>query len=279
MTVNKNWAPGKASGSERVEVTPEMAAAWLLRNAKNRKISPGQVEMLTEDLKAGRWLYDANPIRFNVNGELVDGQHRLSAIAQSGLKADCLVAWGLPENANKNIDSGRARTTKDVLTMRGGVANPLHVAAVAKLASSWDPKNKVLTRRYWVKSSSNQLVGLIESDPTIAEAVTWVNGALERRRLTSQTVTGFCLWVLRGLAGKKADEFFETTIAGAGLVSGDPRLALVKTMQRLSGRISNREDRFMAIAIIFKAWNAWRAGEKVTLLRWNSDEEFPSPTR
>ena len=73
--------PVKADDNlELMDVTPTLATQWLETMAANRKLNETHVERLAEDIRRGDWRQTFDPVRFNRKGELVDCQHRMSAI-------------------------------------------------------------------------------------------------------------------------------------------------------------------------------------------------------
>lgn len=97
-------------------VTPGLAARWLKINCEtNRTISNRTVEAYTREMLAGRWVLTHQAIGFNVKGELIDGQHRLSAVVASGQTVKLLVATGLPLEFNAPIDQGYGRRIDQIL--------------------------------------------------------------------------------------------------------------------------------------------------------------------
>ena len=104
---------------EVVSVTPEMARKWLDNNCINRAISHPRVEMYARDMEAGKWLLNGEPIVFNKDGNLVNGQHRLTAIIKSGITVKMLVIKGVENSDGVIYDRGRSRSTSDTLVMNG----------------------------------------------------------------------------------------------------------------------------------------------------------------
>lgn len=100
-------------------ITPEIAKEYLKLNmACNRRIDTQRVKELTTDIQNGNWQINGDTIRFNKKGELIDGQHRLTAIAKSG----CTVMTGVTRNIENDvtiIDRGKVRSTAQVLQMGG----------------------------------------------------------------------------------------------------------------------------------------------------------------
>jgi hypothetical protein len=114
------------------EITPEVAAQWLGDNIKNRPIQNSTVEAFKRDMLAGKWLFAGDPIRFNTKGELMDGQHRLTACVRAGLPFVAMVGRNLPDEIVEVIDTGRPRMPSDVLAMRG-----VPYAAIVAGAARW----------------------------------------------------------------------------------------------------------------------------------------------
>jgi hypothetical protein len=102
-----------------MRVTPDMARKMLSRNEGNRTISKRTVTAYASDMAAGRWdEYAFNPVIFDINGRLKDGQHRLAAVVKSGGTVGMWIA-DLPTDAGDIYDRGRARTAKNILELRG----------------------------------------------------------------------------------------------------------------------------------------------------------------
>lgn len=105
-----------------VDVSPNVAQAWLAtRNELNRTISEGPVQKYASDMSEGRWSLTHQCIAFDSLGNLIDGQHRLSAVIQSGCTIKFAVAKYLnqevAERAKMTCDTGRTKTVGCVLEM------------------------------------------------------------------------------------------------------------------------------------------------------------------
>ena len=109
-----------------VAVTPMLAAEFLTRNATNRRIRPGHVNALSAVMTAGQFQSTHQGIALNVEGELVDGQHRLLAIVKSGVTVRMPVAYGINAEhyGHLMVDVGMNRSTADVYAVDRFVAQP-----------------------------------------------------------------------------------------------------------------------------------------------------------
>jgi hypothetical protein len=82
-------------------------------------------------MKGGSWRLTHQGIAFNCDGTLLDGQHRLAAIIESGIAVQMLVARGV-ETANQMVmDDHAKRNASDALTLvRGERVSTMDVAII-----------------------------------------------------------------------------------------------------------------------------------------------------
>jgi hypothetical protein len=106
---------GKPMHTEAIEVTPELAKAWLERNVVNRKLRRSHAKKLAWDIRRGRWDLTHQSIAFNTEGWLIDGQHRLHAIIEAGVSVWLYVSFNVAARFASAIDVGIIRTAGDVL--------------------------------------------------------------------------------------------------------------------------------------------------------------------
>lgn len=263
--------------SEIVELTPTEASEWLQKyQGPNRNLSSRKVLQYQADMEAGRWEFDASPIRFGfMNGKLrlLDGQHRLTALANSNLTYGLpfLVVRGLDNDAQLVMDQGQARTVGQQLGLRG-VANSTVVASVTKFYLDW-----VNDRLF--KSTQR-------SGTTKPETTRW---ALEHQDLIEKlfdtaflkvdappsVVGAFALATLQ-FAPARTVRFLNQLATGIGLQEGDPILALdrrLRNIRRTGVKVSQREY----LAYFIKAWNAWVAGAQIQKLQLGriTEDTFP----
>lgn len=111
-------------------ITPEMAKAWLGLRGPNRRLKPGGVEKYAQDMREGRWRLTHQGIAFDKNGNLIDGQHRLSAIVMSGVSVMMVVTHGVEDVALPDIDIVLKRTVPDCVKISTGKALHGHVVSL-----------------------------------------------------------------------------------------------------------------------------------------------------
>lgn len=148
--------------SEIILVTPEIAAHWLAANTYNRPLRKSLVIDYARQMKAGEWLVTHQQIAFTGNltspGRLIDGQHRLSAVIQSGASVRMSVAFGVEEKTFAVTDRGASRSAGDcaeipkvgasVMTMLSVIHEPsarrISAAQLLKLWAIFKPFHEML---------------------------------------------------------------------------------------------------------------------------------------
>lgn len=112
------------------QISPTVAAAYLTSQTRNRKLRPRHLAALVRDMERGDFAFTASGISFDSDGALIDGQHRLSGIVQSGVTLSMFVFRGFPADAQNSMDLGASRTVWEQLGM-DGVGNPTIICAYA----------------------------------------------------------------------------------------------------------------------------------------------------
>lgn len=159
-----------------VLMTPAIAREYLKRNVSNRPIRPTVVEGLKDIFERGEYVQTHQGVAFDVTGNLIDGQHRLSAIAMMPEEfcVPILVTRGLPEEAYRVTDIGLKRSNADVLHIQQGLAAVARYMArmVERHASSISP---TLLLDY-TKPCEREYQRLMDYCPTITK--TWSSAAI-----------------------------------------------------------------------------------------------------
>lgn len=100
-------------------ITPEMAENILRKhNVFNRKIQSKMVNKYATDMRNGDWKLNGEPIQFDDEGNLLNGQHRLMAITVAKVPVELLVVRGVDTGIHV-YDTGKNRTYGDMLALDG----------------------------------------------------------------------------------------------------------------------------------------------------------------
>lgn len=138
--VDRGQSAGILAASK--EVTPELASYWLKNQVVNRRINETYVSRLVEDMKDGRWVFPGDPLKFNSDGKLIDGQHRLSAVIKSGLTISFVVLNGYVDESMLVLDLGKSRSADHVGQILGLGTSTHHTSCINALTLPLPLKSK-----------------------------------------------------------------------------------------------------------------------------------------
>lgn len=254
-----------------VEITPELAEEWLTRNQDNRPLSPRVVEKYAAAMKRGEWQCNGETIVFSDDGVLLQGQHRLNAIAKSGITVRSYVVFDLPRSIFVTLDSGSSRKACDVLAL-SGFENTTGLAALIAMRHCY--RYGGITGFHGAAyPSKEQSIAYAQSDPLLSEAVR----ILKCDRKTSSRGFYFAAWLLLQKDKPAALRFFHMLTTGADL--GDVNNPIKRFRDYLMSRVvvHSFEAAVFDAAMTIKVWNAWRTGKQVRIFRLSENEQFPIP--
>ena len=125
----------KTRDAKVTAMTPAMAMRILaLHNGDNRQLFPSQVNKIAQSVKTHGWLFDGNPIAFNYQGNLTEGQHRLKFIAmQDDGEYDVVVVVGVEPDTFSNAALGKARRPHDEIYRKDKTAKASQTAALGDI--------------------------------------------------------------------------------------------------------------------------------------------------
>jgi hypothetical protein len=101
-------------------ITPQQAETYLQFNTNNRPLRKTVVTQYAKEMAVGNWKLTHQGIAFNCDGTLLDGQHRLAAIVESGATVQMLVARGVDSRNQLVMDDHAKRNAGDALSLVRG---------------------------------------------------------------------------------------------------------------------------------------------------------------
>ncbi|GAA1600726.1 hypothetical protein GCM10009764_25800 [Nocardia ninae] len=267
---------------ELVMVDADLAVRWLARNHKNRPIRAARVEQYFDDMVGGRWRFNGDTIKFGVDGQLLDGQHRLKALERtkgSGLVLPMLVVRGLPAESQITMDQGAKRTPGDQLALSGlSRRNTTLVAAALRVYIVW-MEDGLFGDRVRTAVSATRVVEFADAYPEIVGSAEDL--AAVALRIKCRPAVACALAVrLNEIDPAAASEFLIMLDSGAGLSTGSPILALRERLDNIRATKVRTSDRDV-LGLGVTAWNLWRDNRSVSKLQrpkggWTR-ENFPQP--
>ena len=270
-----------------VLVTPDMAKRWLDdNNSNNRNIRKAKVAEYAADMVAGRWEFNGETIQFDRGGMLLNGQHRLLAIVETGLSQTFLIVRGLDTSVQTTMDQGSRRTPQDQLQING-ILTDSSVAAAIRVYITWT-NGKLFGDQIRVKINTTEIVAWAEDNHELVcllQDLAWVKKAPN----TTPSVALAIALRLSLIDEMDCVQFFTQLITLDGIKGAVS--ALRNRLDRAGGVANGRrtpQERLTSRDIIgyyVLAWNAYRENRPIRKLQrpkeskghyW-TPENFPVP--
>lgn len=117
-----------------LDITPDMAKYILEHHNKdNRKIDKGQQQKIAKSIVTDGWLEDGQPLTFNTEGNITEAQHRLLAIAQTGVTVRMVVVLGVDIGCFTKCAPAKPRKAEDEIQRKDKTATPSEVSTLRQL--------------------------------------------------------------------------------------------------------------------------------------------------
>lgn len=279
-------------------ITPAMAKSYLETMIVNRPVSDSKMVDYSLAMRDGRWSHNGETVKFDADGHLFDGQHRMLASIQSGKPFTSVVVRGVAdENAFSTVDCGKVRTSSDVFSIDGwanasvvpgaativyglthkngmGWSGPTEKYARKKLGDKFEQPMKHSSRRNSLMSPSELCSYANSFRADLTESVRFAVSSKAKKFLPAATIAGLH-YVFSRKDPVAAEHFFHQIGTGEGLLKGDPVYALREKLISCLGS-SSKLPRWTILGYTIKAWNKRRAGGRLTQLKIAENEEFPT---
>lgn len=255
-----------------VRITPDMARDWLdTRNHGNRNLSAQTAQRYAQAIREGRWLTTHQGIAFDVEGRLLDGQHRLLAIVLADTPVDMWVVPGQDRSAFAVLDIGRRRQAGHLL--HG--THALVMAAACRFLGVVDGTLPHAYGRHGRQIDNDVILQIYSRWPEVEEYAARVAEVRKPSKIIPAPHLAVVAQAARTRYRDRLDSWFEGLRTGAGLGEGDPRLLLRNRCMQFRGR-TGPSDRETVYRLIVKAWNAHATGRTVGVLRIRDGEKTPT---
>lgn len=257
-----------------IAFTPELATQWLKRGKPNRKLKPTVVRDYARVMTEGGWRINGEPLIVNRHGELLNGQHRLNAVIESGLPSvQMLVVFGVEDDAFSTIDTGCIRQAQDIVSM-SGFGDPSALASAAKWLWRYEVTNGALTA-YTQKPTNEEVLRVIANHPDLVASVPYGNSV---SRLIGRGTATFLHYIFHRNDPVTAKAFFTALATGENVVG--PVLLFREALNNERGSKKKMSGNYK-VALAIKAFNYTRRGTAVKILMWRSrgrNGKQPYPT-
>jgi hypothetical protein len=253
--------------SEIVTITPDMALEILDGHENWRKLRPSRVIQYAASMSRGEWSLTGEAIKFDSDGNLLDGQHRLAACMEAEVPFTTLVVRGVPEESVEYMDNVLVRTETDTLSNRG-ITSASSLKAIAKRILMWKTNSFGNTHRMAELTHKQVVDFVIANEEELRHCLRIANRMKNSSGINPTMAASFAF-----MAGEQSkverDLFCEMFASGAGLEDGSPVLAMRQW-------VTNRVFKKMKISdeeiarVLTKAWNHFREGNTVSRIKSDS---------
>lgn len=266
-------------------VTPEMASDWRSHRAydHNRRVSQSVTARYQRDMESGLWKLTRQGLIFDTLGKLIDGQHRMLALANCDHGALAkqygqagIPFWIYPNEARDTfdtLDQGYKRTAAHLLH----VPNASAVAAGGRWLAALANQDMLGLPRF-TGLTNPEVFATTRKWPELERYAADTNNLRLRTYITSAPHLAVLAQAARTDYGTvdKISEWLHGLNYGIGLDVQDPRLKLRNRFLVAHNALKGTANRNLVYALICKAWNAYAQGESINQLGWRgSVEVFP----
>jgi hypothetical protein len=257
-------------------VTPQWAADMLAKkNNNNRSLSAQTWKRFRDTVVRENWGINGECIVFGRSGNLLNGQHRLTATANQRHAVPMMIVYGVKDEMFYSFDQGKRRNGGDTLSVLGKENS--HTLASALSWQHHYESGRMLT--CCGKTVSNDMLpDLADAHPDMEVSVRFVHGEGKTRRVPN----GLLAWLhyqLTFVDHKVAVQFLTRICSGTGIEEGSNEHLLARRLEGLIGRRGPAEVIEIA-ALVIKTWGRIRRNEtpkfgKDSVLSWRVGEAFP----
>lgn len=271
-------------------MTPSDAEKLLIASSsqRQRSLQSTRVQQYARLMREGQWRVTHQPIAIDSAGVLIDGQHRVSAVAASGLQdgVEMLIAYDADPETFDLIDTGRPRSPAQTLAI-AGYTNTNVVSAAARYYMVYlfmEGGTRVPSPEVRARFTAHDVLRFMESPAGERLLSQERDAARIAKNLGRYGITTWLSAVLALLYGTEPEsqtreEFLEKLETGTMLEAGSPILALRRWIQSETGYVRTRRDvaGYIGMANVIKAWNAYVQREPVLVASFKMGHE-PLPS-
>lgn len=264
-----------------VDVMPEVADSLLAMNFEhNRSVRPSFVKRFASVINRGEFV-DGSQIRLNKIGDkyvLVDGQHRLSAISESGKAATMVVVVSeksseaeVRDEYAKLDSTGSWRSLADmVIALDAAEELPVGSSLIAYAAAFRLIHSNFNPRQFGDTSRLSMFPVMREYTQSIALTKEWLKtrisgSSASLRGYMRAGVLAVALVTTQHAEIDVAMNFWKTSSDDDGLRKFDPRKQLNDYLRKPMGKGGHQQLQMAAVAA--KCWNEYIAGEEIKQLK------------
>lgn len=264
---------------KKVLVDKAYAEQLLTGNINNRSVKSDCVKRYAIDMAKGNWKEDTGElIKISDTNRLLDGQHRLMAIIESGVSINLHICYGLSDSVFDVIDTGKGRSGGDALQIIGA-KNATNLAAMIQVFNRLTSGKALIRGGAMTRKTTNKelvemfLANKVKFEKAIIESERW-HRAISKVMPMSE-IGGFYLYLCT-ICEQTAYSFFNELCSGDKITN---KTILLLRRRLIDNKVSkiHKLTPDVRMGLIIKTWNYFRRGVEVKLLQYFDGDEKQKP--
>jgi hypothetical protein len=257
-----------------LNVDKKLALEMLTRNKMNRAMNNAKYNEYKLAMNKNEWRMNGETIKFDENGDLIDGQKRLQAFYDSNLETiQFMIVTGLPrQSVFTTIDRGQNRTAANDFEFIG-VQNSTLISTMIRninLFSKQSYGDRGATSRTMHR---NDMISFYNINPEKMDKMASMAGSYYKKSgcLMKPGILAALYYLFCEKSETDADDFFTKFVNGTNLELDSPILQLRNKLYRSKSNPKERLTQSEAVKYFIIAWNKYRKNEKAKVLKIPSE--------
>lgn len=257
-----------------VNVTPELAKVFLGRNVPvNRDMRKRALTAYMKDMESKDWRLTGDPLVFNEDGHLIDGQHRCQGCVNSGVSFETVVITGIDPKAIEAAGNVEGRTLQDFLKL-DGESNVLVLQKALTLLNAH-------LHGCFIKGRVDRMTAagqraLLDQHPGIRNSIRVMDQPNIKQHIDHGLATAFH-YVADRADPKTTREFFDRLSGKLDCGFGDPEFAFAERCRHANRGGNAKLTRPEKRGLLVKAFGLRQGGKSIQQLKFDPDKARKKP--
>ena len=258
-------------------ITPDLSRTFLNKVRPNRRQKSENSAKIDRAMTGGHWQKNGEPIVFDSEDYLVEGEHRCRVSVAKNVPFWSMVVWGVDPTleVRATINEGAPRTPGDYLRINYETKNANACAAVAGMIWRFTRGIFNTARGHLANYEIGEVYLANRTDIDAA-----VKDAYEVYNMVSPSLPAiaYSIMEMRRQDRQWADEFIGKLLGRVACLPGEPADTLRKKLYKLKNPPGNQKPKVEANNVVFyflRAWNADRRNQPLHRLQLPDQLEIP----
>lgn len=268
----------RKSGARRTLIVTPVMAQYILdhHNKLNSKIQGSAVDIYASDMAAGRWLYNAEPITFDDDGQLTSGQHRFYACVKAGVSFLTDMVFGLDPGIRARRNSGKKDKPHDYLANAGYANSVVAGGAIRWIILQRESAGSAPSRRTFAATSYPELAKTLERD-TLDWCVTQAIALHKEVTSIPAQYLAAMFYLAMEADEQRAQKFITAWVAGkpASIATKCQKHFLKMANDKTRNKSGTDWDKFVVLLLAWNNWYGPRRSDRREIESWNMLKPVP----